>query len=391
MKRSMLNLAFVLISTMLGYVRISHAIDAACTQTTNLSIYRCPENSVDWYDSYTGIVDNLEAFSSTMTTRVLSVLGPSTFGTQAGTTTFVGGVGGPTFVSTTTFRADIGGVASNGGLGVTGTFTVGPASSTFRADASARTMRLVGRDNGGTDENELQFIRRDANVQGAITGVGLGLQFDCGTAGCYTNDPWTFQTGSTTTFRADIGGVAANGGLGVATALTVAGSSLTVTAGAAFATVSGSVGIGTVAPGTKVHMSSGTLTVDGTSPAIVVGSPAATPVQGSLIVHNGAAQTIAGGNTITADACGGIKTINAAAAVSTSLTDTFTAPGAANRGCCMDITNIDTVDTITLDTNANFNTSGGLDVALTPCDVVRVCSDGTDWYQVAAAVANTCN
>ncbi|MDI6774020.1 MAG: hypothetical protein QME60_01295 [Verrucomicrobiota bacterium] len=162
------------------------------------------------------------------------------------------------------------------------------------------------------------------------------------------------------------------------------------------ALVSGSLGIGAGTsggnPGTKLHMSSGTLTVDGTSPAIVVGSNASdTLVQGSLIVYNGAAQTIAAGATITADACGGIKTINAGGNVTTDTTNTFTAPAAANRGCCMDVTNIDTVDTITLDTNANFNTAAGADVALTPCDVVRVCSDGTDWYQVAAAVANTCN
>lgn len=50
------------------------AIDAACTQTTNLSIYRCPDNSVDWYDSYTGIVDNLDAMHRTHTST-LTVVG----------------------------------------------------------------------------------------------------------------------------------------------------------------------------------------------------------------------------------------------------------------------------------------------------------------------------
>lgn len=43
----------------------AQAIDAACTQTTNLSIYRCPENSVDWYSSYTGIVDGLDRLAKT--------------------------------------------------------------------------------------------------------------------------------------------------------------------------------------------------------------------------------------------------------------------------------------------------------------------------------------
>ena len=55
----------------------------------------------------------------------------------------------------------------------------------------------------------------------------------------------------------------------------------------------------------------------------------------------------------------------------------------------MDVINIDTVDTITLDANANFNAAA--DIAMTPCDVIRVCSDGTDWYPIDALVANTCN
>lgn len=39
----------------------ARAIDAACTQSTNLLIYRCPEESVDWYDSYTDIIDTVDA------------------------------------------------------------------------------------------------------------------------------------------------------------------------------------------------------------------------------------------------------------------------------------------------------------------------------------------
>ena len=140
---------------------------------------------------------------------------------------------------------------------------------------------------------------------------------------------------------------------------------------------SGNVGIGNTAPATKLHISSGTMLSDGDT----IGFRAA-PL---------AAQTISAGNTITANSCGAAKLINAGGAVTTDTTNTFTAPAASNAGCCMDVINVDTVDTITLDTNANFNTAAGADVVLTPCDTVRVCSDGTDWFQVTALLANTCS
>lgn len=44
---------------------ISWATDPACTLTPNLSIYLCPQNSTDWYSSYTGIVNNLDSLSKT--------------------------------------------------------------------------------------------------------------------------------------------------------------------------------------------------------------------------------------------------------------------------------------------------------------------------------------
>jgi len=95
-----------------------------------------------------------------------------------------------------------------------------------------------------------------------------------------------------------------------------------------------------------------------------------------------AVQVIGAGGTVAADACGGLKTISAASAVSTDTTNTVTAPAAGNAGCCMDIVNIDTVDTITLDGNANFMVGGSIttNVALTPGDAARVCSNGTTWY-----------
>ena len=105
-----------------------------------------------------------------------------------------------------------------------------------------------------------------------------------------------------------------------------------------------------------------------------------------------AAQTISAGNTVTADACGGVKMVTNAGAVATDTTNTFTAPAGSNTGCCMDII-LDNaaVGNLTLDANASFNTLSGADVIMTVCDVVRVCSNGTDWYQANALQANTCN
>lgn len=110
---------------------------------------------------------------------------------------------------------------------------------------------------------------------------------------------------------------------------------------------------------------------------------------GQLIMQVTASQTIAAGNTVAADACGGIKQITAGGAVTTDTTNTFTAPGVTNSGCCMDVINVGTANNITLDANANFNAAA--DIVMTPCDVIRVCSNGVDWFPIDALVANTCN
>lgn len=100
-----------------------------------------------------------------------------------------------------------------------------------------------------------------------------------------------------------------------------------------------------------------------------------------------AAQTIAAGETIAADACGGIKQITAEGAVTTDTTDTLAAPGVANSGCCMHIVNIG-AQTITMDTNANFYSAGAADVVVTANDALSVCSNGTAWYQISPLEAN---
>lgn len=100
-----------------------------------------------------------------------------------------------------------------------------------------------------------------------------------------------------------------------------------------------------------------------------------------------ATQTIASGNTITADACGTVKNITAAGAVTTSTVDTFSTPNGGNAGCVMRVCNQGT-NTITLDSNANFPGSGAADVALTQDDCVMVGQTGTRWLQISAVLSN---
>ena len=105
------------------------------------------------------------------------------------------------------------------------------------------------------------------------------------------------------------------------------------------------------------------------------------------------AQTITNTNTVLANACGGVKRLTSSGAVTTSTTDTFAAPAAANAGCHMDVCNTGTF-AITLDANTNFKTSGtscalpGGDVVLDAEDCVSVVSDGVAWRQVGCVSLN---
>lgn len=131
-----------------------------------------------------------------------------------------------------------------------------------------------------------------------------------------------------------------------------------------------------------VHSGQGTGTTDR--------SPATSMTLDSirLVISPPASEAVAGAAVITADACGTIKQITSVGNVTTNTTDTFTSPTASYAGCCMDVVNVDTADTITLDANAKFKTIGGADQALGPDDTVRVCSNGTNWYQVGAVAGN---
>ena len=169
---------------------------------------------------------------------------------------------------------------------------------------------------------------------------------------------------------------------------------------------SGNVGIGTTAPSAKLHAISTTeqlrlgydksnyvSTTVGSTGIVThdaVGSGSSFVFSDPVIVTPTAAQTIAAGNTITANACGSIKEITAAGAVTTDTTNTFTAPAAANDGCCMDVVNIG-AENITLDNNANFVSAGAADVVLGAGDTLRVCSTGASgkWYQIGST-GNNC-
>jgi hypothetical protein len=102
-----------------------------------------------------------------------------------------------------------------------------------------------------------------------------------------------------------------------------------------------------------------------------------------------AIQTIAAGGTIAADACGGYKRITAAGAVTTSTTNTFTAPDVAQVGAChMLVCNVGTTNSITLDTNILFKSISAADIVLTADDCTSVVSDGTIWRSTGSLVAN---
>lgn len=103
-----------------------------------------------------------------------------------------------------------------------------------------------------------------------------------------------------------------------------------------------------------------------------------------------ATQVIGAGGTIAADACGGIKRISSATAVTTDTTNTFTAPAAANAGCVLNVCNENASDAITLDNNALFQSAAAGNVVVGALDCVQVVSSGGSgkWYQISALQDN---
>jgi len=106
----------------------------------------------------------------------------------------------------------------------------------------------------------------------------------------------------------------------------------------------------------------------------------------ALKITPASAQTIAEGDTITANACGTVKIITAAGAVTTNTTHSITNPATAPAGCCMAIYNTGGTNTITLDTNTTLVVGAAANLALASKDIALFCNDGTNWIQVSAVL-----
>ena len=115
---------------------------------------------------------------------------------------------------------------------------------------------------------------------------------------------------------------------------------------------------------------------------IATTNPAAT-LPGLFIVAPPATQVVAAGNAITADACGTVKNISSATAVTTGTVNSFTDPTTnVFVGCCMTVHNVNASDSITIDSNAKTILNGGTDLVLGAQDTMQICGDSTYWYQV---------
>lgn len=77
-----------------------------------------------------------------------------------------------------------------------------------------------------------------------------------------------------------------------------------------------------------------------------------------------ATQTIASGQSVAADACGGFKLVRTESSITTSTSDTFASTATATKlPCVMWVVNAGT-HTLTLDNNSKFMTAGDLNVVL---------------------------
>jgi hypothetical protein len=133
---------------------------------------------------------------------------------------------------------------------------------------------------------------------------------------------------------------------------------------------------------TQDFTSNWTETVDSSKNLNITSTFGGTVLMPALKVNIPVTQTLAGGDTITANACTSFKRINSTSAITTNLVDTFTAPDTTNTGCIMHVCNTGSF-TITLDKNSHFFASGGANVTLTSLSCVIVGSSGAQWYQLA--------
>lgn len=106
----------------------------------------------------------------------------------------------------------------------------------------------------------------------------------------------------------------------------------------------------------------------------------------SILVPIPATQVVAAGDSIVANACGGVKQISSAGVVSSSTTFPFTAAAAANAGCDMSIVNVG-ASTITVKAAAlQFFPLNNADVVLGSSSTLTVISNGSFWFQTGGTI-----
>jgi hypothetical protein len=114
----------------------------------------------------------------------------------------------------------------------------------------------------------------------------------------------------------------------------------------------------------------------------------ATTTATAFIMNAASTQTVAAGDTIVANQCGGIKRITAGGAVTTNTTNTFTQLTSETQ-CIMQVCNVGGTNTITLDQNALFKATGGANLAVAANTCVWVGFDGGVWRQISAVLTAT--
>ena len=99
-----------------------------------------------------------------------------------------------------------------------------------------------------------------------------------------------------------------------------------------------------------------------------------------------AVQTMAAGDGINADACGGVKQIASASAITSSTTFPFPLPATTNAGCDMSVVNVG-ASSITIKAAAlEFFPLNAADVVLGSSSTLTVISNGSFWYQTGGTV-----
>lgn len=118
----------------------------------------------------------------------------------------------------------------------------------------------------------------------------------------------------------------------------------------------------------------------------------AATVTGNFIKTSPSAQTLTvTGQALAADACGGVKLVNAPHSFTLAAASPIATPAAANTGCFMIIKNAtESLGTITIPSGALFYSKGWPSadnlVVLGTNDSIQVYSDGSRWYQVGSPV-----